>query len=143
LTIVKAYLSAGAPSKASPMGSFEDWSDTVRSALIWLGMGDCRGDIDTMRSDDPEKAELAEIIEALPTGRFTVREIARNVSESPELREVFAGFVGRNGVFATKSFGRYLARFRGTIIGGRSIELATKDIHGAVWQVRGQASQEC
>ena len=124
------------------MGSFEDWSDTVRSALIWLGMGDCRGDVDAMRADDPEKAELAEIIDALPTGRFTVREIAHNVSESPELREVFAGFIGRNGVFATKSFGRYLARFRGTIIGGRSIELAAKDIHGAVWQVCGQAGQE-
>lgn len=142
LTIVRAYLSAGAPSQASPMGSFEDWSDTVRSALIWLGMGDCRGDIEAMRADDPEKAELAEIIDALPTGRFTVRDIAHSVSESPEMREAFAGFVGRNGVFATKSFGRYLARFRGTIIGGRSIELATKDIHGAVWQVRGQAGQE-
>ncbi|MEH2574440.1 hypothetical protein [Bradyrhizobium sp. AZCC 1708] len=142
LTIVRAYLAAGAPSQASPMGSFEDWSDTVRSALIWLGMGDCRGDVDAMRADDPEKAELAEIIDALPTGRFTVREIAHNVSESPELREVFAGFIGRNGVFATKSFGRYLARFRGTIIGGRSIELAAKDIHGAVWQVCGQAGQE-
>jgi putative DNA primase/helicase len=142
LTIVRAYLSAGAPSQASPMGSFEDWSDTVRSALIWLGMGDCRGDVDAMRADDPEKAELAEIIDALPTGRFTVREIAHSVSESPEMREVFAGFIGRNGVFATKSFGRYLARFRGTIIGGRSIELAAKDIHGAVWQVRGEAAQE-
>jgi putative DNA primase/helicase len=142
LTIVRAYLSAGAPSQGSPMGSFEDWSDTVRSALIWLGMGDCRGDIDAMRSDDPEKTELAEIIDALPTGRFTVREVAHNVSESPEMREVFAGFIGRNGVFATKSFGRYLARFRGTIIGGRSIELAAKDIRGAVWQVQGQAGQE-
>ena len=142
LTIVRAYLSAGAPSQASPMGSFEDWSDTVRSALIWLGMGDCRGDIEAMRADDPEKAELAEIIDALPTGRFTVRDIAHSVSESPAMREAFAGFIGRNGVFATKSFGRYLARFRGTIIGGRSIELATKDIHGAVWQVRGQAGQE-
>ncbi|MBR1209470.1 hypothetical protein [Bradyrhizobium sp. JYMT SZCCT0180] len=142
LTIVRAYLSAGAPSQASPMGSFEDWSDTVRSALIWLGMGDCRGDVDAMRADDPEKAELAEIIDALPTGRFTVREIAHSVAESPEMREVFVSFIARNGVFATKSFGRYLARFRGTIIGGRSIELVTKDIHGAVWQVRGQAGQE-
>jgi putative DNA primase/helicase len=118
------------------------WSDTVRSALIWLGMGDCRGDIDAMRSDDPEKVELAEIIDALPPGRFTVRDIARSVTENPETREVFAGFVGRNGVFATKSFGRYLARFRGTIIGGRSIDLVAKDAHGAVWQVRGEADQQ-
>ncbi|MET4220216.1 hypothetical protein ABIB00_005444 [Bradyrhizobium sp. LB14.3] len=71
-----------------------------------------------------------------------MREIAHSVSESPDMREVFAGFIGRNGVFATKSFGRYLARLRGTIIRGRSIELATKDIHGAVWQVCGQAGRE-
>lgn len=141
LTIIRAYLSAGAPSQASPMGSFEDWSDTVRSALIWLGMGDCRGDVDAMRADDPEKAELAEIMDALPTGRFTVREVAHSVSESPELREVFAGFVGRNGVFATKSFGRYLARFRGTIVGGRSIERVGTDGNGLVWQVGGQADR--
>ncbi len=135
LTIVRAYLAAGAPSQAAPTGSFEDWSDTVRSALIWMGMGDCRGDVDAMRAEDPEKAELAEIMEGLPTGRFTVREIAHNVSESPELREVFAGFVGRNGVFATKTFGRYLARYRGTIVGGRSIELIA---NGAVWQGQSQ-----
>jgi putative DNA primase/helicase len=139
LTIIRAYLSAGAPGKAAPMGSFEDWSDTVRSALMWLGMGDCRGDTAAMQADDPEKVELAEIIEALPAGRFMVKDIARKVADNAELREPFENFMGRNGIFASKKFGRYLARFAQTIIGGRWIEQVSNDgIHGAVWQVRNQ-----
>ena len=138
LTIVRAYLSAGAPGKAPPMGSFEDWSDTVRSALMWLGMGDCRGDVAAMRADDPEKAELAEIIDALPTGRFTVKDVARMVSEKAELREIFETFMGRNNIFASKRFGHYLKRYAQTIVGGRCIEQVTNDgHHGAVWRVSG------
>jgi putative DNA primase/helicase len=62
LTVIRAHMLAGSPDRAPPMGSFEAWSDTVRSSLIWLGMGDCRRDIDAQRADDPEKTELAEIV---------------------------------------------------------------------------------
>ncbi|MBN8978919.1 MAG: hypothetical protein J0I08_20825, partial [Rhizobiales bacterium] len=120
LTIVRAHLVAGSPDRAPPMGSFEDWSDTVRSALIWLGMGDCRGDVDAMRAEDPEKAELAEIIAAMPDGKFTSREIgARIASGDTALREVLESFVVRGGTFSTKKFGRYLLRFSKTVVGGR------------------------
>ena len=53
LTIVCAYLSAGTPNKAARLGGFEDWSDTVRSALIWLGLPDCRGDAELRQDTDP------------------------------------------------------------------------------------------
>ena len=98
----------GAPSQASPMGiCFEDSSDTVRWALIWLGMGDCRGDIDALRADDPEKAELAEIIDALPTaGSRSV--ILRIASREPSDARGFRGLPSDvTGAFATSSFGRY------------------------------------
>lgn len=137
LTIVRAYLSAGAPAPAPPMGSFEDWSDTVRSALVWLGMWDCRGDIDALRADDPEKTELAEIIAAMPPGRFTTREIANMVAVDQAMRDTLETFVGRGGVFSSKRFGRYLLRFAGTVIGGRWIEQVSHDAgRGSVWQVR-------
>lgn len=138
LTIVRAYLCAGAPSQASPMGSFEDWSDTVRSALMWLGMGDCRGNIDAMRADDPEKIELAEIIAAMPKGPFTSREIGNRIAMDQSLREVLENFVSRGGIFSPKRFGRYLLRFSKTVVGGRWIEQVSNDrAHGAVWQVCG------
>ena len=41
LTILKAYKLAGSPPQDIPQyGSFEQWSDWVRSALVWLGMED-------------------------------------------------------------------------------------------------------
>lgn len=41
LTIVKAWMNSGEHiSGLPPLGSFEKWSDTIRSALIWLGMAD-------------------------------------------------------------------------------------------------------
>jgi hypothetical protein len=40
LTICRAYIVAGRPCMAPKLASFEGWSDTVRSALIWLGKAD-------------------------------------------------------------------------------------------------------
>ena len=40
LTIVRAYVVAGRPKPAKRLASFEGWSDTIRSALIWLGQCD-------------------------------------------------------------------------------------------------------
>ena len=40
LTICRAYFVAGRPEKVPRLASFEGWSDTVRSALIWLGKED-------------------------------------------------------------------------------------------------------
>ena len=136
LTIVRAYLSAGAPRQTTPMGSFEDWSDTVRSALIWLSMGDCRGDVDEIRAEDPEKEELAEILRAMPAEPFTARDIAAKVPTEPILRQVLERFTGRGGVFSTKGFGRYLLRYSGTRIGGRWIERVGNDRqNSAIWRI--------
>ncbi|RYI98627.1 MAG: topoisomerase, partial [Acetobacteraceae bacterium] len=37
LIIVRAYAAAGRPDVLKPIASFEDWSNAVRSALVWLG----------------------------------------------------------------------------------------------------------
>ena len=37
LTLLKAYVEAGCQAGVTPMGSFEQWSDLVRQALIWAG----------------------------------------------------------------------------------------------------------
>ena len=38
-TICRAYVAAGRPGKLTRLASFQAWSDTVRSALVWLGKG--------------------------------------------------------------------------------------------------------
>ena len=45
LTICRAYIVAGRPGVLPRLASFEAWSDTVRSALVWLGKAD---PLDTM-----------------------------------------------------------------------------------------------
>ena len=64
LTICRAYFVAGRPDKAPKLASFEGWSDTVRSALLWLGKEDPVKSMEFARQEDPELIELAEMLEA-------------------------------------------------------------------------------
>jgi Bifunctional DNA primase/polymerase, N-terminal len=59
LTICRAYVAAGRPGKLTRLASFEAWSDTVRSALVWLGKADPVESIDTSHAEDPERLSLA------------------------------------------------------------------------------------
>jgi putative DNA primase/helicase len=64
LIVCRAYFCAGRPDKAPKLASFEGWSDTVRSALIWLGRADPVKSMESARQDDPELIELGEMLEA-------------------------------------------------------------------------------
>jgi hypothetical protein len=77
LTILKAYFAAGHPSQGlTPMGSFEQWSDLIRQALIWAGEDDPNeGRKDIEAESDPEYERLATLLDAwaacypIPQGR--------------------------------------------------------------------------
>jgi putative DNA primase/helicase len=60
LTIIRAYLTAGAPRVCKPIGSYAAWSTMVRSPLIWLGELDPVASMDTIRAEDPELADIRE-----------------------------------------------------------------------------------
>jgi putative DNA primase/helicase len=62
LIIVRAYAAADYPGRLPTIASFEDWSDTVRSALVWLGCEDPAKSMEAARDDDPELADLREVI---------------------------------------------------------------------------------
>jgi putative DNA primase/helicase len=64
LTIARAYRVAGSPGKLPPRLSFEDWSDNVRSPLVWLGCPDPDESIKAMRAADPIGAKLHAVIAA-------------------------------------------------------------------------------
>jgi hypothetical protein len=57
LTILRARHVAGIAAPAV-FQSFADWSNTVRSALIWLGRADPCDTVEELASDDPELAEI-------------------------------------------------------------------------------------
>jgi hypothetical protein len=64
LTVVAAYMQAGQPNKLPPLASFEAWSDTIRSALVWLGHAD---PVETMKrviDEDPDHQARVEFCRA-------------------------------------------------------------------------------
>jgi hypothetical protein len=63
LTICRAYVAAGSPDKAPRLASFEGWSDTLRSALIWLGKADPVKSMESAKAEDPESTELGNMLE--------------------------------------------------------------------------------
>ena len=83
LIICRAYFVAGRPDKADPpLASFEQWSDVVRSALIWLGKADPVRSMEAAHADDPVHIELhsmlnaaADVIGVGRNNRFTMRDV--------------------------------------------------------------------
>jgi hypothetical protein len=70
LTIVRAYFVAGRPAQTingeplMPMNSFEQWSNTVRSALVWLGCADPVSTVAKAQANDPERQAVGMFVAA-------------------------------------------------------------------------------
>ena len=62
LVICRAYIAAGRPKPARRLASFEGWSDTVRSALIWLGETDPVTSMTSAKAEDPERAAFRDLL---------------------------------------------------------------------------------
>jgi putative DNA primase/helicase len=156
LTIVRAYIAAGRPCVASRLASFEGWSDTVRSALIWLGRADPLETMDAARKDDPMlqgmEAVFAGLKEAIGIGQKTsVAEIiqlademssvslfnssATPQSKYPGLKEGLQNVAGdRAGIIDRRELGKWLSRHKGRIAKGVRLEgEADEHGHAARW----------
>lgn len=146
LIIVRAYFVAGRPNLAPKLASFESWSDTVRSALIWLGEADPVDSMEATRAEDPERVDLRSLVQAW-IGEFGVGEQHRttiaNVVEAamkmttnpttgfktdPENAELHAACVaacedmnGRRGHIDAKYLGLWLRGRKGRVIDGMRI----------------------
>ena len=96
LTIVRAYQIAGSPSAQGSMqlASFQAWSDTVRSSLMWLGCADPVATMETARENDPELEALKDVVTAMasrfgygPTAARTTAQIVASAYQSKDLRK--------------------------------------------------------
>lgn len=77
LTIVRAYILAGRPAKLSPFLSFDQWSDNIRSALVWLGRADPCDSVEVITANDPDRQQREAILSAWPEfeTEYTVAEL--------------------------------------------------------------------
>lgn len=64
LTILSAFVDADAPEKMPSLGSYEGWSDLVRSAVVWCGGDDpCEGRKEIQRTSNPDVENLQTLLE--------------------------------------------------------------------------------
>ena len=64
LIIARAYLAAGRPSRLPPQASYEQWSDLVRSPLVWLNWPDPLESLATIQAEDPKRQQRAAVFTA-------------------------------------------------------------------------------
>jgi len=90
LTILKAYIVAGCPPQDIPTwGGFEEWSNLVRSALVWLDCADPYLTKRRIEQEDPEKVSLRLIVNLWKEiygldNCITVSEIVKDCNDSIE-----------------------------------------------------------
>jgi len=151
LTIVRAYRLAERRLALRPIASFREWSETVRTALVWLGCDDPVASMETAREDDPELAELREVIglwrEALPVGEgCTLKAVVTEAMKyeptrmgeptelaHPEFWDALLRLAGERGAINTKRLGRWLMNREGRIVDGHRSK-RTDEAHGGVWR---------
>lgn len=136
LTILRAHIAAGRPKQCDPLGSFTEWSDLVRSSLLWLGCADPVATMEAARARDPRLDDLQAVIsqwdKIIGDERVSVRDVitkavarpAPNPFESsadfthPEFREALLAVAGQGGAINSKRLGKWLASNAMRIIAG-------------------------
>ena len=140
LTIVRSWLAAGETLHLPPLASFEDWSATVRSALVWLGQPDPCMSMDEARDDDPELTELREVVGLWrehigPSDKRTIREIdemtqAKEVDDHgydtgrlryAEFRDALLRVAGARNELNSKRLSKWLRDRRDRVVDGYRI----------------------
>jgi hypothetical protein len=161
LTICRAYFVAGRPDRAPRLASFEGWSDTVRSALMWLGKDDPVKSMEDTRAEDPERIELSDMLEAwaavigagpetrmklaaVPTKGLSMRReaVADLEPTYPDFHAALfamaqrnANRTGKSGPPNARMFGKWLQRFKGRIVNGKRFANLCDSKHGNEWWI--------
>jgi len=164
LTILRAYVLAGRPSLGlCPMGSFEEWSRTVRASLVWAGSEDPYVTRKELReSADRDVDAWTTVLEAwfalhgathitVPDlvddlSRPAFGSVDDNVSDHRKaLKEALVELAGgRSGELNPRRVGWILSRYRSRIVDGKRLVRAERASSGRKWFVEelGEAQLE-
>ncbi len=152
LTLVRGWLTSGAPPATGRMASFEDWNDLVRNTVAWVARviapgayADPMDAVTRALANDPELEALSELLQALEAkyghAPFTSADVMKAVmpykestsrrheAEKPEFR-LYEALITINpaAVATTASLGRTLGYRKDRIVDGRVLR-QTKDPH--------------
>jgi putative DNA primase/helicase len=138
LTVVRAYVVAGRPDRQPGIGEpFAQWSDMVRSALIWLGRVDPVMTMDIAHDQDPEFRLRLQVFQAI------FEEIGTQYTSTGDLIEKGRTGLGslyealklvceRRGELSALALGKWFGANNGKVAGGMVLERDV-DRHTKAW----------
>ncbi len=155
LTIVRAYIVAGRPDPAAKLASFEGWSDNVRSALVWCGEDDPVISMEAAHDEDPQRAELADMIsvwaDEFDVGYDHRVTLSSLIEQAEETMQTFNGFEPKlpelltilQQITQTKrgqklnilTLGRWVRTNKGRIINGMRFANESNPKGGSTWWI--------
>ncbi|MBW0449242.1 toprim domain-containing protein [Paraburkholderia phenoliruptrix] len=136
LTVLRAYHVAGRPRQVATLGSFEVWSDWVRSAMLWLGQPDPVATMEKARASDPKLEAMRAVMHQWlvvigEKATITVADVIKHANETEivvgtykpvyrneALREALMNAAGYNGVINGRSLGKWLGERKDKILDG-------------------------
>jgi hypothetical protein len=128
LTLLRAFFVAGLPSHGRPAkGSFEAWDRVVRGAIIWAGGADPCGGVERLRAEGDADLERLRALTTAWVAEFgrqsvTVMDLLARAPAVPSLRAAIEAYAVSGSEMNATRLGQILAKYRGRIVGGLSIE---------------------
>jgi hypothetical protein len=143
LTILRAFHLAGRPRQDIPnWGGFEEWSDWVRSALVWLGMADPAAGRRRLEELDPVRRTLVALLtswhETFGARVLTAGEAVKEAlnGQSSPLRAVLSEIAATpRGDINVRRLGNLLQANENRIESGLRVERTGSRSGVALWRV--------
>ena len=138
LTLLAAHAQAGYPSTLSPLGSFTEWSRTVRAAMVWAGTADPIEAMSRTRDADPSRQEIAAVLNAWHEhfGDRPVKgaEVIAAFETNTALLEALTA-ISRGGKLTGRSLGYWLRNNKDRRAGGLVLTQGTVRDGNNTWRV--------
>lgn len=148
LTIIRAYYVAKKPKQnIKPYGRFEEYSDTIRSALVWLGKADPCESRKEIENADPVRVALGNLLSCWYTvhgnNPKTVKElislytIGSDDKDAEALHDALCEIAPDNkGGINERKLGKQLSKFRGRIENGYRLDKSGSVNRAIQWIVK-------
>lgn len=146
LTVLRAYHVAGRPDQhLAAWGGFDDWSNLIRAALVWVGEADCGKTRQHVIEDDPDREQTGTLLQAWHAvfSERTVQlgAVAERAAKSPELMAaIIAVAASKNDPRQpdARRLGWWCRENAGKIVGGlRLTRERGASKNGSAWRVVG------
>jgi hypothetical protein len=148
LTILRAYRVAGSPKQdIKPFGRFEEWSNWVRSALVWVRLADPCESRKEIEKNDPIRLLLGSLFyawheifgeEGIKIKHAITAALHNAEQEMHEmLKETMMELAAdRRGEINPRTLARKLTSFKGRIENGYRLEQAGTNQGTTLWRVK-------